>query len=99
FSSTAEEGIRDWSVRGVQPCALPISVPVDLLVETVDRHGAGSERADDLTQIGRASCRERGEISVVAGSLKKKRRVCRRAGCRTVFALLGNGEGGVSEWV
>src|ERR1041385_8777446 len=24
-------------------------------------------------QIGRASCRERGEISVVAGSLKKKR--------------------------
>src|SRR3989338_7027609 len=26
-----------------------------------------------LSQIGRASCRERGEISVVAGSLKKKR--------------------------
>src|ERR1035437_11131759 len=25
-------------------------------------------------QIGRASCRERGEISVVAGSLKKKKR-------------------------
>src|SRR5256885_5468455 len=30
------------------------------------------------TEIGRASCRERGEISVVAGSLKKKRE---SAGC------------------
>src|SRR5690348_18503941 len=28
----------------------------------------------DVRQIGRASCRERGEISVVAGALKKKRR-------------------------
>src|SRR2546425_3021501 len=28
----------------------------------------------DLIKIGRASCRERGEISVVAGSLKKKKK-------------------------
>src|SRR5262249_62416282 len=25
FCSQAEDGIRDWSVTGVQPCALPIS--------------------------------------------------------------------------
>src|SRR2546430_10418285 len=33
---------------------------------------AANINAPDQTEIGRASCRERGEISVVAGSLKKK---------------------------
>src|SRR5256885_13438822 len=33
----------------------------------------GDVRADKA-KIGRASCRERGEISVVAGSLKKKKK-------------------------
>src|SRR5258707_3505925 len=38
---------------------------VHTIVEILDR--------DDQAEIGRASCRERGEISVVAGSLKKKK--------------------------
>src|SRR3989442_708928 len=33
----------------------------------------GSSRTSKLRKIGRASCRERGKISVVAGSLKKKK--------------------------
>src|SRR5258706_12513727 len=28
FFFQAEDGIRDWSVTGVQTCALPISIPV-----------------------------------------------------------------------
>ena len=57
----AEDGIRDWSVTGVQTCALPISCKLTLnvkngvieeaLVETIGCSG--------MTQIGRASCRER----------------------------------------
>src|SRR2546422_10944396 len=37
-----------------------------------ERFHFSAREADD--EIGRASCRERGEISVVAGSLKKKKR-------------------------
>src|SRR3989337_857345 len=33
-----------------------------------------------LREIGRAACRERGEISVVAGSLKKKKKIHAEAG-------------------
>src|ERR1035441_4438476 len=39
--------------------------------ETATGHGTGPEGIDDIGQIGRASCRERVEISVVAVSLKK----------------------------
>src|SRR4051794_41987100 len=39
------------------------------------RHGCISDAAESiLGEIGRASCRERVEISVVAGSLKKKKK-------------------------
>src|SRR5262249_56579295 len=86
FFFQAEDGIRDWSVTGVQTCALPISghlVEVDALVALADAV------ADDLVpltgevevhavrqvaEIGRASCRERVKSSVVAVSLKKRRR-------------------------
>src|ERR1035437_10527361 len=69
----AEDGMRDIGVTGVQTCALPISQasgspPRDQLpappLEVVGKRPEG---------IGRASCRERGEVSVVAGSLKKKK--------------------------
>src|SRR2546422_7517251 len=63
---------RDWSS---DVCSSDLRV----------RHGLGHERRAareqvikngaqriDITEIGRASCRERGEISVVAVSLKKK---------------------------
>src|SRR4029077_191666 len=67
----AEDGIRDSSVTGVQTCALPIcSDPGDAHLAQ-DRRGrtvvAGVDR-----QIGRASCRGRVEISVVAVSFKKR---------------------------
>src|SRR2546429_9988330 len=90
FFFQAEDGIRDVAVTGVQTCALPISwaqlggdackafaargaladspgQAVRLLKERLAPGGAAD-------QIGRASCRERGEISVVAVSLKKKKK-------------------------
>src|SRR4051795_10657233 len=68
----AEDGIRDESVTGVQTCALPIwggPCPGSAGL------GSGPEtrrRLRPLLEIGRASCRGRGEISGVAVSLKKK---------------------------
>src|SRR5258708_38241190 len=38
------------------------------------RHPARAKRVRPARQIGRASCRGRGEISVVAGSFKKKKK-------------------------
>src|SRR5262249_56659721 len=84
FFFQAEDGIRDWSVTGVQTCALPIW-PSDFSTPSSFSIGARSgywppSRAETSSstsacpQIGRASCRERVEISVVAVSLKKKRR-------------------------
>src|SRR5262249_58407167 len=104
----AEDGIRDWSVTGVQTCALPIlnriSRPKDASkapacadlpsptngsivsvtaighAESVDRpcgdsrHAAGAARAADSIsgKIGRASCRERGEMSGGAEWLREE---------------------------
>src|SRR5205823_7123480 len=99
FFFQAEDGIRDKLVTGVQTCALPI-LPVVYLVGRPRqwRHGVRIGHADDSTprrsarfdedglglQIGRASCRERGEIPERAGSMKKKSSSdstrCRRGG-------------------
>src|SRR5215510_15220521 len=70
FFFQAEDGIRCGHVTGVQTCALPISHPQrnDLPRRSVDRRPGGA----DGGEIGRASCRERVSISVVAVSLKKK---------------------------
>src|SRR5262249_62218353 len=99
FFFQAEDGIRDWSVTGVQTCALPISngqyrqvfnpygmqqnraAPTrgPLWFRKMDRNGDGdvSEReflgTPEEFKIGRASCRERGEVSAGAGGLRKKR--------------------------
>src|SRR5262249_56788048 len=84
FFFQAEDGIRDWSVTGVQTCALPIysAAPRRREAGRPLEAGAGSPvqgggwlRGDPpprVRKIGRASCRERVEISVVGGSLKKK---------------------------
>src|SRR3989442_13579176 len=85
-----EDGIRDADVTGVQTCALPISVRAERLPvrleqpcrgELLGRIGQRYCREEGRPrlrhpqeEIGRASCRERGEISVGAGSLKKKRK-------------------------
>src|SRR2546430_17059739 len=85
FFFQAEDGIRDLTVTGVQTCALPISgLPSQPSAGfNVAGHGdaAGvhrpAERRDGGSgdhEIGRAACRGRGEISVGAGSLKKKKK-------------------------
>src|ERR1035437_10891960 len=84
FLFQAEDGIRYIGVTGVQTCALPISF--------LRSHHAASRNSQEsrsrnngVVQIGRESCRERVEISVVAVSLKKKKKHdqthCRRSGC------------------
>src|SRR3712207_9104524 len=84
FFSQAEDGIRDIGVTGVQTCALPIYTPATTHIHPERSRGspacqvvvwlattpAGSPSA--AAEIGRAACRERVEISVVAVSLKKK---------------------------
>src|SRR5256885_13611699 len=81
FFFQAEDGIRDYKVTGVQTCALPIFAarasrracavrPQRPAIKTKSR-GFGASQAE--AEIGRASCRGRGEISGVAVSLKKKK--------------------------
>src|SRR5437763_4955309 len=82
FFFQAEDGIRDTSVTGVQTCALPISTSgpqADAVVAYLRFHflPEGDARKSallGLQQIGRASCRERVEMRVVAVSLKIKER-------------------------
>src|SRR6266513_3803145 len=73
FFFQAEDGIRDRNVTGVQTCALPIldTVLRGQVLFGTDWPMLRYERA--LAEIGRASCRERVEISGVAVSLKKKK--------------------------
>src|SRR5437016_12213802 len=87
FFFQAEDGIRDWSVTGVQTCALPIYAMM-----TGIRDGQGTvqmvvsliigqhfpKRATAFlhagNEIGRASCRERVPPPPAAAPLKKKER-------------------------
>src|SRR2546430_17132590 len=74
----AEDGIRDLTVTGVQTCALPISyIERNVGACRTRRHCARYMRARRrpaaAREIGRASCRERVEISEVGVSLKKKK--------------------------
>src|SRR6266853_3485699 len=86
FFFQAEAGIRDLTVTGVQTCALPICsavIPTRLGPVFI----AWSASGFTGLQIGRASCRERVWISVVAVSLKKKK------GVRGLAASLDCGKG------
>src|SRR5437762_13960673 len=82
FFFQAEDGIRDTSVTGVQTCALPISTSggSSQRASHSSSSGQGAAPATDARgttagagKIGRASCRERGEMSGVGGSSKKKK--------------------------
>src|SRR5438093_13535064 len=50
FFFQAEDGIRDWSVTGVQTCALPISADGLLALELTARHHAGASEGRRLRQ-------------------------------------------------
>src|SRR3712207_9490483 len=89
FFFQAEDGIRDIGVTGVQTCALPIlpagapgcAYGLGTIGTSIDDGGLAYIRATTPSviahefghKIGRGSCRERVEISVVAVSLKKKK--------------------------
>src|SRR2546425_12831044 len=89
FFFQAEDGIRDKLVTGVQTCALPILPVNGRKAASAAGPSRGFSRAirsgRDVPvhdggriararpEIGRASWRGRVEISVVAGSLKKKK--------------------------
>src|SRR5439155_13993343 len=70
FFFQAEDGIRDGHVTGVQTCALPISLRVHSTrsVRRASDYVLNAVTGNWLTEIGRASCRERVEISVGAAS-------------------------------
>src|SRR5438034_4048118 len=72
FFFQAEDGIRDHCVTGVQTCALPISlgwkVPSEVCFWSLFWWSRPS-----LSEIGRASCRERCGIPGVACHVIKKR--------------------------
>src|SRR5262249_57088666 len=97
FFFQAEDGIRDWSVTGVQTCALPILL-LELTAVGVALHPVVSlfalnarrrqfeqqlSRKDQpAREIGRASCRERAENSGGGGAFKKKEEESTRWGAR-----------------
>src|SRR5712664_4465068 len=76
FFFQAEDGIRDLIVTGVQTCALPIFADRAIALPEDCDGGDAIARARQAMreEIGRASCRERVWISVVAVSLKKKKK-------------------------
>src|SRR5438132_13688352 len=81
FFFQAEDGIRDHCVTGVQTCALPISAKAvateanperpqfDRVSVALEKGTAGVSLKSRIAEIGRASCRERVEISGLAEDL------------------------------
>src|SRR5688572_32857876 len=87
FFFQAEDGIRDLTVTGVQTCALPILAYAALGQDRnnvftseparIQSFFAAVEPSVDFDwKIGRASCRERGWMAGVAGSVNIKERGC-----------------------
>src|SRR5438445_12701256 len=93
FFFQAEDGIRDIGVTGVQTCALPISLAstVAVTTETVEAKGgalyrallggfaSNAEAAAFCKEIGRASCRERGETA--GGAVARARPSAQELAC------------------
>src|SRR5690625_7825857 len=74
----AEDGIRDGHVTGVQTCALPISnvgslTLASLTTFVLDEADRMLDMGFQQSQIGRASCRERGVALGGGGEIKEKR--------------------------
>src|SRR6266536_4294947 len=90
FFFQAEDGIRDPLVTGVQTCALPISGCRARDGRESPARGEKRRPARRDSEIGRASCRERVEISVVAGSLKRKRGKIDRYRTMSIGMVMGS---------
>src|SRR5579871_7015942 len=74
FFFRAEDGIRDLYVTGVQTCALPILRDAPRIRRSTRNSGGQTVRFRivlRLPEIGRATRRERVEISGGAGSVKQ----------------------------
>src|SRR5690625_7597804 len=85
FFFQAEDGIRDGHVTGVQTCALPILAEMQRKAHFGDLDAAEFEPAHRMpladrgiavaAEIGRASCRERVDISEVLESTNTYKQV------------------------
>src|SRR5438093_5277794 len=74
FFFQAEDGIRDWSVTGVQTCALPIST----------RRSIAPRRS-----VRRADRRNPARVGPAADVLQRARRLALRAGLRSEERRVG----------
>src|SRR5262249_53495759 len=70
FFFQAEDGIRDWSVTGVQTCALPISREYSLRSFTTSAHHIATAKSSETTWArNECSVNERSEYSRGANSI------------------------------
>src|SRR5258706_8293052 len=79
FFFQAEDGIRYWSVTGVQTCALPISDGVGEESRREEIHGhrggqGGAQRRREAREVrpGRGSARPRGAVAAGLQSLRPR---------------------------
>src|SRR5437764_15440911 len=99
FFFQAEDGIRDTSVTGVQTCALPIWMGVDIADDAAElpwREAPGHhlrlgvDRAQ--VEIGRASCRERVDGTGGGGSLRRRTSAMRTGSANQDRSQVMNGQ-------
>src|SRR5205807_4596521 len=74
FFFQAEDGIRDYKVTGVQTCALPISIMLSTTAGPARMLPCAVAYLPALwpahsVEIGRASCRERAQVSQVVNAI------------------------------
>src|ERR1035437_2864843 len=83
--ATAHDQARQWwqsAISGPELIGLPWQTIHGFLRISTDTRISGNQVTMERSQIGRASCRERVSISVVAVSLKKKTKTMPQAGER-----------------
>src|SRR5262249_58069044 len=100
FFFQAEDGIRYWSVTGVQTCALPILDPLDL--ELAERLTAQpSIRPVERRRVGRTAALRRagvlGEVEVGVDRARAPDREIGRASCRERVERAVGGGAGIRE--
>src|SRR5438046_6925911 len=84
FFFQAEDGIRDWSVTGVQTCALPISLPGRLDRTADDPNVAQPLAGFVLFDVERASFGHHARGEPVAIGFLRRRSQCHERGAHEV---------------